>query len=197
MHYSAILIAALLLWPLVAQKPDPQPAQPRPPAAGIPDNQTEAEKSLRKEPSPDEGPKDFGTLEHEMIGRANIAFRDAEHKRMVKAAEDILHWSEQLATAKPEGPRLGRSETVGLLQEIEKSARRIVSISGAETTADRLENPPVSWAEGLKQLEATASRLVEGVKKTRRQVVSIPVIADSDALISLSRLLREWARTTQ
>lgn len=170
-----------------------QGTQPRPPAQGNPP-------SPRRPPGTDQpsqsDQKDFGSIEAEMIERANLSNRDEEQKRVVKAAEDIHRWSQELSATKQEKPGRPRDDARQLLNDMEKAARRIRSIYGTGAMIEQLDDPPESWAEGVKEIESTAAQLLDDVKKTRRQVISVPVIANADKIALLSRWLRETSRAS-
>ncbi len=186
--FVSLLLTGGIVLPASAPQSPPAPAQGN--QSGAP-NQRKPPDSESK--SPDE-PKDFRSLEAEMLERANIERRDAEQKRIVRAAEDILRWSQELAPMKEPLSKEGRQDAYSLIADIEKSARRIRSIYGVGATVEQLDSPPSSWSDGLGELEATAAQLLDDVKKTRRQVISVPVIVASDKIVLLCRWLREAPR---
>lgn len=190
------MVAILLL--LIKLVPGPSPAvmlsftaSPVPQSIeGMPRRQRSGEPHERREP------RDIGSPEGEMLEKANLEYRDAEQKRIVKSAEDIVRWSRELDPERPAAAAQG-PDLRSLLGDIEKSAHRIRSIYGVGTSLEQLEKVPQSWKLGIADLSETAAQLLDEVKKTRREVVSVPVITASDKIVLLCRWLKESARPGQ
>lgn len=132
--------------------------------------------------------------ERELLDRAAIEYRKAEHRRAVEASEQILARARELSQQWEKHPRSRRLEE--LLREIERFARRVRSISGAGDLEAR-EPLPEDPRQALARLRESAERLHETLKTLTAYVVSIEVMERSDEIIRLARYLRERARADQ
>jgi len=169
-----------------AQAPSPQ----KPPAPAETGSARDREKK-EQESSPRDPLTD---PERELLDRAAIEYRKAEHRRAVEASEQILARARELSQQWERHRRSRRSEE--LLREIERFARRVRSISGAGDLEAR-EPLPEDPMQALARLRESAERLHKALKALTAYVVSIEVMERSDEIIRLARYLRERARAEQ
>lgn len=162
-----------------AQKPPPpsnvegqRPQEKREPESAARDPLTDPEKELRD--------------------RAAIEYRKAEHRRAVEASEQLLKRARELSEQWGRHRHSRRSEE--LLQEIERFARRIRSISGAGDLELR-EPLPEDPARALARLCESAAALHDAVKALTAYVISVEVMERADEIVRLARYLRQHART--
>jgi len=161
-----------------AQKPPP------PPSAEVQRPQEKREpEAVSRDPLTDP--------EKELLDRAAIEYRKAEHRRAVEASEQLLKRARELSEHWEKHRRSRRSEE--LLQEIERLARRIRAISGAGDLEPR-EPLPEDPARALWRLRESAAALHEAVKALTAYVVSVEVMERADEIVRLARYLRQHAR---
>jgi hypothetical protein len=162
-----------------AQKP------PLPPESKSERSQEEKEpKSASRDPLADP--------EKELLDRAAIEYRKAEHRRALEASAQILKRVQELDEQWGRRQQLRRSEE--LLQEIERFARRVRSISGASDLEAR-EPVPDDPARALARLRESAERLHALLKTLTAYVISVEVMERSDEIVRLARYLRERMRS--
>ncbi len=130
--------------------------------------------------------------EKELLDRAAIEYRKAEHRRAVEASEQLLKRARELSE-QWEGHRRSR-RLEELLQEIERFARRIRTLSGAGDLELR-EPLPEDPARALSRLRESAERLHDAVKALTAYVISVEVMERADEIVRLARYLRQHART--
>lgn len=130
-------------------------------------------------------------LEKELLDRAAIEYRKAEYRRALEASAHILKRAQELNEQWGKHRHSRRSEE--LLQEIERFARRVRSISGAGDLEAR-EPVPEDPAQALARLRELAERLHALLKTLTAYVVSVEVIERSDEIVRLARYLREYVR---
>lgn len=166
-----------------SQQTKPRQTEPPPP----PENKKEKEKEEKESEDRDLNVDPA----QEMMARAAIELRKREHQQAVDASEQILKRASQLEEGLASG-RLPKNSN-GLLNEIEKSAKRIRSVAGVgspETT----ESLPEVLTEAVEQLKETAERLNQEMKKLSAYAVSVTVMNDSERILQLSRLIRQKLR---
>lgn len=173
---------------LTASAHAPSPQKPPAPAetGSARDREKKEQESSARDPLTDP--------ERELLDRAAIEYRKAEHRRAVEASEQILARARELSQQWERHPRSRRSEE--LLREIERFARRVRSISGAGDLEAR-EPLPEDPMQALARLRESAERLHKALKALTAYVVSIEVMERSDEIIRLARYLRERARADQ
>ncbi len=171
---------------LTASAQAPSPQKPPAPAETGSARDREKQESSARDPLTDP--------ERELLDRAAIEYRKAEHRRAVEASEQILARARELSQQWERHRRSRRSEE--LLREIERFARRVRSISGAGDLEAR-EPLPEDPMQALARLRESAERLHKALKALTAYVVSIEVMERSDEIIRLARYLRERARADQ
>ncbi len=150
-----------------------------------------AERSREKR-EPEPAPRDPLTdPEKELLDRAAIEYRKAEYRRALEASAHILKRAQELSEQWGKHRHSRRAEE--LLQEIERFARRVRSLSGAGDLEAR-EPMPEDPARALARLCESAERLHALLKTLTAYVVSIEVIERSDEIARLARYLREHVR---
>jgi len=196
-HVSGIVIAsALLAWepadPFLSawwQEPPPKVSQNKQPSQS-----KEKEKNKEKEKKEAEARDPTIDPEAEMLDRAAIELRKNEHRRAVDASEEILKRARQLKETLSSGHLPKNSD--GILEAIEKLAKRIMSISGAGSTEEK-EPLPDNLNEAVQKLSTRAELLNEVMKKLTPYAISLEAINDSDAIIRLSRHIRQMIHGTR
>ncbi|MCS6816725.1 MAG: hypothetical protein N0A16_02210 [Blastocatellia bacterium] len=164
------------------------PSSQKPPTP----SSAEAQRSQEKR-EPESASRDPLTdPEQELLDRAAIEHRKAEHRRAVEASEQLLKRARELSEQWEKRHHSRRSEE--LLQEIERFARRIRSISGAGDLSPR-EPLPEDPARALARLRESAERLHDAVKALTAYVISVEVMERADEIVRLARYLRQHART--
>ncbi len=166
---------------------------PSPPSSQKPSAPTETGPARdREKKASDSSARDPLTdPERELLDRAAIEYRKAEHRRALEASEQILARARELSQQWGKHRRSRRSEE--LLREIERFARRVRSISGASDLEAR-EPLPEDPMQALARLRESAERLHKTLKALTAYVISIEVMERSDEIIRLARYLRERAR---
>jgi hypothetical protein len=136
------------------------------------------------------GPDNQPPLPDEMRSRMEIERQEKEYQKLVDSANQLSDLSDSVAKAYKERPVL-TAEEVKKLASIEKLARHILTESGGEEVSEKTgEEGPVSVAEAIDKLTATAADVKKCVNTQTRFVVSANVIANSNDLIHLAQYIR-------
>jgi len=183
----ALGIGALAAGDRLALSAPSPPSPQKPPASPEAGAERPQEKKESERPSRDP----LTDPEKELLDRAAIEYRKAEHRRAVQAAEQLLTRARELSEQWGKHRRSRRAEE--LLQEIERLARRIRSISGAGDLEPR-EPLPEDPARALARLRESAERLHAAVTALTAYVISIEVMERADEIVQLARFLRRHAR---
>jgi hypothetical protein len=141
-------------------------------------------------PPPDEQNETF----IDTLKRMQIKREEDEHKKLVEKALQIKEAAENLNKengGEKSGLHLARAADKKL-REIEKSAKQIRSESGGGDDGQQLESPPKTLADALKQLSDASQRLQVSMEKTSRRVVSASVVAETNEIIQLVKIIRGY-----
>jgi hypothetical protein len=176
--FRSLALAALLILPSVpAQKP--QPARPalKPDESKVPDK-------IQKD---DTGDSNFPD---EMRIRMEIARAEEEHKKVIEDAEKLSNLSDEVAKSFDDHKKLA-PEDEKKLGTIEKLAKRVLKNAGGDEVDDNAgPSEPLTLAEAVDKLSATAGDIKKDMKAETRFVVSASVIAKSNEVIRLARFIK-------
>lgn len=177
---AAIVVSAgWLLQPQSAQEPPAQPSVPN-----QPNDQDKTDKRADWPRSPE-------SLEYEVKYKAAVAQRQAERRKAVEAAEQIVALARPLVYLDTSSARTNPKAN---LEKITKLAKRIRVFSGGEPSDQALETPPATISEGAARIVMLAESLKRGLEKFDHRVISVTIINDSNMIILLSEYLRQQAR---
>jgi hypothetical protein len=169
-------------WSLLAQSDQQPPAEP--PAKS-------REKDQKKSDKEPDWPRSPESLEYEVQYKAAVAHRQAERRKAVEAADQILTLARPLS--QPDATNAGPHAKASL-EKIEKLAKRIRSFGGGDESEHALETTPATLAQGAAQIVALAENLKRRLEEFDHRVISVTVIDDSNTIILLSEHLRQQAR---
>jgi len=130
------------------------------------------------------------SLPEEMRVRMANERLDNEHKKVLEDAEKLNALSDEIAKDYGEHKQLS-AEDVRKLRAIEKLAKRVLTHSAGEETGDKdgsMERLPLS--DAIDRLKNDAANIEKDMKTGTRFVVSANVIANSNEVIDLARLIR-------
>lgn len=131
------------------------------------------------------------SLPEEMRVRMANERLDNEHKKVLEDAEKLNELSDEIAKNYGDHKQLS-AEDVRKLRAIEKLAKRVLTHSGGEETGDKtgaMERVPLS--DAIDRLKNAAANIEKDMKTGTRFVVSATVIANSNEVINLTRLIRQ------
>lgn len=169
-------------WSLRAQSTQEPPAEP--PVTNQPKDQNKTDK-------PADWPRSPESLEYEVKYKAAVAQRQAERRKAVQAAEQIVALARPLVHLDTSS---ARTNSKANLEKIIKLAKRIRAFSGGESSDQALETPPATMSEGAARIVMLAENLKRGLEKFDHRVISVTIIHDSNMIILLSEYLRQQAR---
>ncbi|MCS6805784.1 MAG: hypothetical protein RMM98_16520 [Acidobacteriota bacterium] len=169
-------------WALQTQSTQQPP--PDPPVTSKPKDQNKADK-------PSDWPRSPEALEYEVQYKAAVAQRQAERRKAVEAAEQIVTLARPLTRA---DAIHAQTNIKANLEKITKLAKRIRAFSGGDDADHTLEAPPQTVSEGAARIVALAENLKRGLEKFDHRVISVTIINDSNMIILLSEYLRQQAR---
>src|ERR1700730_13039508 len=130
------------------------------------------------------------TLPDEMRVRMASERAENEHKKVLEDVEKLSELSDEIAKNYGEHKQLS-AEDVRKLSAIEKLAKRVLTHSGGEETGDKdgvMGRLPLS--DAIDKLKIDAATIEKDMKTGTRFVVSATVIASSNEVINLARLIR-------
>ena len=143
--------------------------------------------------TPDRYPGDeqeISHLPHDMRVKMAIARAEEDHKKVLEDVEKLSSLSDEVARGYGERKRL-TSDDLKKLGTIEKLAKRILTQSGGEEVNSKSNaTEHLVLAEAIDLLSTTAANIRKEMTAETRFVVSATVIANSNEVISLSRLIR-------
>lgn len=138
----------------------------------------------------DDSGQEMGHLPEEMRVKMAIARAEEDHKKVLEDVDKLDSLSAEIVKDYGEIKRLS-SDDIKKLGTIEKLAKRILSHAGGEEVdqkSDTIEH--MRLAEAIDTLGATAASIKKEMTAETRFVVSANVIAKSNEVITLSRLIR-------
>lgn len=143
---------------------------------------------------PDDG-QDGSRLPDDMRIKMAIARAEEDHKKVLADVEKLSDLSSEIARGYGERKRL-TSDDLKKLGTIEKLAKRVLTHAGGEmvdSTSASTEH--LAMAEAIDMLRTTAANIRKEMTAETRFVVSATVIANSNEVINLSRLIRRAKKT--
>lgn len=185
-RYFALLfcLAIFAVSCLAQQTPSARPtATPKP---MIPD--MSAEKSSNQD---ERAP--LTTFEEEMRAKRNIRLAEKEHEENMKRAQEVGQLAKDLQQLADTKDSLDRDDQKKV-ERLEKLAKKIRGEAGGEEEEVTIVDRPTDVKTALTQISKKAESLSKDVQNTPRQVVSASVIANSNVLLELIRLLRGFVR---
>ena len=173
--FCSLAILILLSSSIVtAQSPQPaiRPSTPKPPSRVSDDEQENSH------------------LPEEMRVKMAIARAEESHKKILEDVEKLSSLSEEIVKDYGDSKKLS-GDDLRKLGTIEKLAKRILNHAGGEEVEDK--NDPsehLALAEAIDMLGSTAANIKKEMTAETRFVVSATVIAMSNEVSTLSRLIR-------
>jgi len=153
-------------------RPDPKPSQNKTP-----------------DKYPDDG-QEVSHLPEDMRIKMAIARAEEDHKKVLEDVEKLNSLSAEIARGYGESKRLS-ADDIKKLGTIEKLAKHVLTQSGGEEVdqkSDATERMPL--ADAIDLLSTTVANIKKEMTAETRFVVSANVIANSNEVINLSRILR-------
>jgi hypothetical protein len=130
------------------------------------------------------------TLPEDMRIKMAIAREEHEYKKALEDVEKLSGLSEEVAKAYESRKQLS-ADDVKKLNAIEKLAKRVLNHAGGEEVGDKSGSVEhLALADAIDKLNAAAANIKKDVKAETRFVVSATVIANSNQVITLARLIR-------
>lgn len=130
------------------------------------------------------------TLPEDMRIKMAIAREENEYKKTLEDVEKLSGLSEEVARDYVERKKLSTVE-MKKLNTIEKLAKRVLSHAGGEEVGDKSGSiEHLALADAIDKLNAAAASIRKDMKAETRFVVSATVIANSNEVINLARLIR-------
>jgi hypothetical protein len=151
----------------------------------------ETKPSANKTPDrfPDDG-QDVSHLPEDMRIKMAIARAEEDHKKVLEDVEKLNNLSSEIARGYGESKRLS-ADDIKKLGTIEKLAKHVLTQSGGEEVdqkSNEIEHMPL--ADAIDLLSTTVANIRKEMTAETRFVVSATVIANSNEVINLSRIIR-------
>ena len=138
---------------------------------------------------PDDG-QEVSHLPEDMRIKMAIARAEEDHKKVLEDVEKLNSLSTEIARGYGESKRLS-ADDIKKLGTIEKLAKHVLTQSGGEEVdqkSDAAEHMPL--ADAIDLLSTTVANIRKEMTAETRFVVSANVIANSNEVINLSRIIR-------
>ena len=129
-------------------------------------------------------------LPEDMRIKMAIARAEEDHKKVLEDVEKLNSLSTEIARGYGESKRLS-ADDIKKLGTIEKLAKHVLTQSGGEEVdqkSDAIEHMPL--ADAIDLLSTTVASIRKEMTAETRFVVSANVIANSNEVINLSRIIR-------
>jgi hypothetical protein len=161
-------------------------------SAQVNSRQAPSESVTADKSSPDEQ-RSAGPIEDEMRAKRAIKYAETEHKENLDRAREVLELGTQLQTSYKFKHSLDRDDNK-TLERLEKLTKQLRSKAGGSATDETMECPPTDLETAIKRVAETSESLSKEVKKTPRQVVSATVIDETNVLLQLIEIVRQFSR---
>ena len=138
---------------------------------------------------PDDG-QEVSHLPEDMRTKMAIARAEEDHKKVLEDVEKLNNLSTEIVRGYGESKRLS-ADDIKKLGTIEKLAKHVLTQSGGEEVdqkSDATEHMPL--ADAIDLLSTTVANIRKEMTAETRFVVSANVIANSNEVINLSRIIR-------
>lgn len=130
------------------------------------------------------------TLPEDMRIKMAIAREENEYKKTLEDVEKLSGLSAEVARGYVERKQLS-ADDVKKLNTIEKLAKRVLNHAGGEEVGDKSGSVEhLALADAIDKLNTAAANIKKDMKAETRFVVSATVIANSNEVINLARLIR-------
>jgi hypothetical protein len=147
------------------------------------------------ERSPDNDDQEVGHFPDEMRIKMAIARAEEDHKKVLDDVEKLSTLSSEVVKGYGENKKLS-AEDIKKLGMIEKLAKKILNHAGGEEVDSKTEaNEHMALGDAIDMLGTTVANIKKEMSAETRFVVSASVIANSNEVISLSRLIRNPKKT--
>jgi uncharacterized alpha-E superfamily protein len=134
-------------------------------------------------------------LPEDMRIKMAIARAEENHKKILQDVEKLSDLSSEIASDYTKHKKFS-SDDLKKLGTIEKLAKRILTHAGGdEVNAQSDSTEPIGMEQAIDKLNTTAASIRKEMTAETRFVVSATVIANSNEVISLSRLIRRIKKT--
>lgn len=131
-----------------------------------------------------------GSLPDDMRIKMAIAREENEYKKTLDDVDKLSGLSEEVAKGYVEHKQLS-ADDVKKLNTIEKLAKRVLNHAGGEEVGDKSGSADhLAISDAIDKLNAAAAKIKKDMKAETRFVVSAVVIANSNEVINLARLIR-------
>lgn len=130
------------------------------------------------------------TLPDDMRIKMAIAREENEYKKTLEDVEKLSGLSEEVAKGYVDRKQLS-GDDLKKLNTIEKLAKRVLNHVGGEEVGDKSGSVEhLALADAIDKLNAAAACIKKDMKAETRFVVSATVVANSNQVIHLARLIR-------
>jgi hypothetical protein len=130
------------------------------------------------------------TLPEDMRIKMAIAREENEYKKTLEDVDKLSGLSAEVAKGYVERKQLSPDD-VKKLNTIEKLAKRVLNHAGGEEVGDKSASAEhLALADAIDKLNTAAANIKKDMKAETRFVVSAIVIANSNEVINLARLIR-------
>ena len=130
------------------------------------------------------------TLPDDMRIKMEIAREENEYKKILDDVDKLSVLSDEIARSYVERKHLS-AEDVKKLSTVEKLAKRILNHAGGEEVTDKSASADhLALADAIDKMNSAAATIKKDMKAETRFVVSATVIANSNEVITLARLIR-------
>ncbi|HKA22335.1 MAG TPA: hypothetical protein VKN18_28915, partial [Blastocatellia bacterium] len=144
---------------------------------------------------PDNNNQEMTHMPEEMRIKMAIARAEEDHKKILEDVEKLSDLSDEVVKDYGDTKQLS-GDDVKKLGTIEKLAKRILThAGGAEVDAKNGVNEQLPLADAIDMLGTSVANIKKEMTAETRFVVSATVIANSNEVISLSRLIRRSKKT--
>ena len=153
----------------------------------IPEAKQSSSKTTEKFPDPGQ---EVSHLPEDMRIKMAIARAEEDHKKVLEDVEKLNSLSAEIVRGYGESKRLS-ADDIKKLGTIEKLAKHVLTQSGGEEVdqkSDAAEHMPL--ADAIDLLSTTVANIRKEMTAETRFVVSANVIANSNEVINLSRIIR-------
>ena len=130
------------------------------------------------------------TLPDDMRIKMEIAREENEYKKALEDVDKLSGLSDEIAKSYVEKKHLS-ADDMKKLGTVEKLAKRILNHAGGEEVGDKSASADhLVVAEAIDKMNCAAANIKKDMKAETRFVVSATVIANSNEVITLARLIR-------
>ena len=133
-------------------------------------------------------------MPEEMRIKMAIARAEEDHKKILEDVEKLSNLSGEVVKDYGDTKQLS-GDDVKKLGTIEKLAKRILNHAGGEEVDQKNTNEQLPLADAIDMLGTSVANIRKEMTAETRFVVSATVIANSNEVISLSRLIRRSKKT--